>query len=47
MTTVWGYGQAGDPLPGSGEPSTFNFPAFTVETRTDEVARGVGQSPGG
>ncbi|KKL04417.1 hypothetical protein LCGC14_2616280, partial [marine sediment metagenome] len=34
-TTVWGYGRAGDPLPGSGEASSFNFPAFTVETRTN------------
>ena len=38
-TTVWGYGKAGDPLPGTGEPSSFNFPAFTVETRTDTPVR--------
>jgi hypothetical protein len=31
MTTVFGYGRAGDPLPGSGEASTFNAPAFTFE----------------
>lgn len=36
MTTVWGYGRLGDPLPGSGEASSFNFPAFTIEARTDE-----------
>ena len=35
-TTVWGYGRAGDPLPGVGAASSFNFPAFTVETRTDQ-----------
>jgi FtsP/CotA-like multicopper oxidase with cupredoxin domain len=35
-TTVWGYGRLGDPLPGSGEPSTFNFPSFTIEARQNE-----------
>jgi FtsP/CotA-like multicopper oxidase with cupredoxin domain len=37
MTTVWGYGRMGDPLPGSGMPSTYNFPAFTIETRTNQT----------
>ncbi len=31
-TTVWGYGKTGD-------AASFNFPAFTVETRTDQVVR--------
>ncbi len=35
-TTVWGYGRAGDPLPGAGVASSFNFPAFTVETRSNQ-----------
>jgi bilirubin oxidase len=39
MTTVWGYGRVGDPLPGSGAASTFNYPAFTVEARTNERVR--------
>ena len=38
-TTVWGYGRLGDPLPGSGKASSFNYPAFTVEARTNEVVR--------
>jgi spore coat protein A, manganese oxidase len=38
-TTVWGYGRLGDPLPGSGQPSTFNYPAFTVEAQTNERVR--------
>jgi len=38
-TTVWGYGKLGDPLPGQGKPSSFNFPGFTVETRTNETLR--------
>lgn len=38
-TTVWGYGRLGDPLPGSGEASSFNYPAFTVEARTNERIR--------
>ncbi|MDI6858297.1 MAG: multicopper oxidase [Dehalococcoidia bacterium] len=33
-TTVWGYGAATRPGPGLPH-STFNFPAFTVETRTN------------
>ncbi len=41
MTTVWGYGHHGDPLPGEGLPTTFNFPAFTVEARTNERVRVV------
>jgi spore coat protein A len=39
MTTVWGYGKAGDPLPGAGQASSFHYPAFTVETRTDAPVR--------
>jgi len=39
MTTVWGYGKLGDPLPGEGQPSSFNYPAFTIETRTNEKVR--------
>jgi spore coat protein A len=39
QTTVWGYGRLGDPLPGSGEASSFNFPGFTVEARTNEMVR--------
>jgi FtsP/CotA-like multicopper oxidase with cupredoxin domain len=39
VTTVWGYGRDGDPLPGAGVTSSFNFPAFTVETRRDERVR--------
>jgi spore coat protein A, manganese oxidase len=39
MTTVWGYGKAGDPLPGEGSPSSFNYPAFTVETYSDSPVR--------
>lgn len=39
MTTVWGYGRAGDPLPGSDVPSTFHYPGLTVETRSNEPVR--------
>jgi spore coat protein A len=39
MTTVWGYGRKGDPLPGPGVVSSFNYPAFTVEARTNELVR--------
>jgi len=39
VTTVWGYGKLGDPLPGSGKPSSFNYPAFTIEGRSNEVIR--------
>lgn len=35
-TTVWGYGKTGDPLPGEGA-SSFNFPAFTIEARSNEM----------
>ncbi len=35
MTTVWGYGKLGDPLPGEG-PSTFNSPSFTFDVQKDE-----------
>ncbi|OHD72631.1 MAG: hypothetical protein A2V99_07490 [Spirochaetes bacterium RBG_16_67_19] len=40
-TTVWGYGLEGDPLPGHGAPSSFSFPAFTVEARSRERVRVV------
>jgi spore coat protein A len=41
-TTVWGYGRMGDPLPGPNvEFSSFNFPGFTVEARTNERVRVV------
>ncbi len=40
-TTVWGYGRVGDPLPAAGGPSSFNFPGFTIEARTDELVRVV------
>ena len=39
-TTVWGYGNLLGPEPGQ-PGSTFNYPAFTVETRRDEIARVV------
>ena len=39
QTTVWGYGRLGDPLPGTGQPTSFNYPGFTVEARTNEVIR--------
>jgi hypothetical protein len=38
-TTVWGYGRLGDPLPGPGVVSSFNYPAFTVEVRSHERVR--------
>jgi len=37
-TTVWGYGDANGPGPGK-PGSNYNFPAFTVETRTNETVR--------
>ena len=37
-TTVWSYGNLNGPAPGQ-PGSTFNYPAFTVEVRRDEVAR--------
>ncbi len=40
-TIVWGYGHYGDPLPDSGLPTTFNFPAFTVEAKVNEPVRVV------
>ena len=40
-TTVWGYGRYGDPLPGPGVETSFNWPAFTVETRADQRVRVV------
>jgi FtsP/CotA-like multicopper oxidase with cupredoxin domain len=38
-TTVFGYGKAGDPLPGGSVSSSFNYPAFTIEARTNEKVR--------
>jgi len=35
-TTVWGYGKAGDPLPGGAQASTFFFPGFTIEGRVNQ-----------
>ena len=40
-TTVWGYGHYGDALPGEGVQTTFNFPAFTIEARSNELVRVV------
>ncbi len=37
-TTVWSYGDLLGPAPGQ-PGSTFNYPAFTVEARSDEVTR--------
>ncbi|MBI5593912.1 MAG: multicopper oxidase domain-containing protein [Deltaproteobacteria bacterium] len=37
-TTVWSYGNLLGPAPGQ-PGSTFNYPAFTVEVRRDEIAR--------
>lgn len=37
-TTVWGYGNLFGPAPGK-PGSTFNWPAYTVETRKNEVSR--------
>jgi spore coat protein A len=39
MTTVWGYGKLGDALPGGDVASSFNYPSFTIETRTNEPIR--------
>ncbi|HEY8430732.1 MAG TPA: multicopper oxidase [Sandaracinaceae bacterium] len=38
-TTVWGYGRAGDPLPGDGVESTFHTPSWTVESRAGAPVR--------
>ena len=38
-TTVWGYGRAGDPLPGEGVQSTFHSPSATVEARSGAPVR--------
>jgi FtsP/CotA-like multicopper oxidase with cupredoxin domain len=40
-TTVWGYGHYGDALPGGPSASTFNYPAFTIEARSNELVRVV------
>jgi len=37
-TTVWSYGDLLGPAPGQ-PGTTFNYPAFTVEARSDEVTR--------
>jgi spore coat protein A, manganese oxidase len=37
-TTVWGYGNANEPFPKAAN-STFNYPAFTIETRSNETVR--------
>ena len=39
-TTVWSYGNLLGPEPGQ-PGSTFNYPAFTVEVRRDEISRVV------
>lgn len=39
MTTVWGYGKMGDPLPGPGVSSSFHYPAYTIEAQTNEKIR--------
>lgn len=37
-TTVWSYGDASGPAPGA-PGSSFNYPAFTVETRSNALVR--------
>jgi FtsP/CotA-like multicopper oxidase with cupredoxin domain len=41
MTTVFGYGRQGDPLPGEkkNQASSFSWPGRTIETRTNETVR--------
>ncbi|NUP13208.1 MAG: multicopper oxidase domain-containing protein [Polyangiaceae bacterium] len=39
MTTVWGYGRQGDPLPDADPASTFHYPAFTIEARSNNPVR--------
>lgn len=39
QTTVWGYGNANDPSPAPGVVSSFNYPAFTIETRSNAPIR--------
>ncbi len=39
QTPVFAYGRAWDPLPGGEAPSTFNFPAFTIEAQTGAPVR--------
>ena len=38
-TPVFGYGRAGDPLPGNETASSFNFPAYTIEARRNQAIR--------
>ncbi len=35
-TTVWSYGRSFDRLPGGRRPSTYNYPAFTMEVKPNE-----------
>lgn len=39
MTTVWGYGRDGDLLPDEDVNSTFSYPGFTFETRSNVPVR--------
>ncbi len=39
MTTVFGYGRAGDPLPSEDSASTFHYPAFTINATSGELIR--------
>ena len=36
-TTVWGYGKAGDPLPETGRPSSFHWPAYTFDLESQDA----------
>ena len=38
-TTVWSYGSALDPRKGPKADATFNYPAYTIETRTNQIDR--------
>ncbi|MBI5116635.1 multicopper oxidase domain-containing protein [Candidatus Poribacteria bacterium] len=38
-TTVWGYGNAADRLPGPGVRTSFNYPGDTIEARVDKPVR--------
>jgi len=39
LTTVWGYGVEGDPLPSAGVESSFHYPANTIQAQRDEMVR--------
>src|SRR5690606_16018753 len=43
-TTVWGYGRAGDPLPGPGVESTFSYPGRTIEARSGQPGQVMWES---